>query len=109
MQSKIKGIYEANKQGQFKFHVAFTKQLHTVDTHSPVELLEGAEGNHGAHTLTGWSEGGVQEYITNTGHMDHAVVVQVRGERHSESTTHTHKQKDLSLTQLHTHNLSKMW
>lgn len=85
---------------------ALNEQINRVNR--PGELLEGAEGNHGAHSLTGWSEGGVQEYITNTGHMDHAVVVQVRGERHSESTAQTHKQKDLLLTQLQIHNFSNV-
>lgn len=49
---------------------------------TPGELLEGAECNHGSHTLTGWRERCVEQDVTDTGCVHHAVVVQVGRERH---------------------------
>lgn len=54
---------------------------------APGELLEGAEGHHGSHALAGGREGGVEQDVADTGHVHHAVVVQVGGERHPVATT----------------------
>lgn len=44
---------------------------------APGELLEGAESNHGSHTLTGRREGRVEQDVADTGCVHHAVVVKV--------------------------------
>lgn len=44
---------------------------------APSELLEGAESNHGSHTLTGRRERCVEQDVADTGCVHHAIVVQV--------------------------------
>lgn len=70
-----------------------TIQRREMQQSPPGELLEGAEGHHGSHALAGWCEGRVEQDVADTGHVHHAVVVQVGRERHSVTMTKKEKEK----------------
>lgn len=61
----------------------------------PGELLEGAERDHGSHSLTGWSKWCVKQNITHAVHVHHAVVVWVRGEWHPRGLTESNYNENL--------------
>lgn len=49
----------------------------------PDKIFKGPERDHSAHPLTRWREGVVQQNITDTSYMSHAIVVEVGGKGHS--------------------------
>lgn len=50
----------------------------------PDKIFKSPERDHSAHPLTWWSERVVQQHVTDTSYMSHAIVVEVGGEGHSK-------------------------